>query len=158
MTRETVLQDQPVGTLLRGEPVTLRSWTEIWSRERLVFCVGIIVLGAGLYGAAMGWWRSPRQGLYVAIKFPMILLLTSTGNALLNAMIAPLLGLNLPWRQSFLAMLMSFAIASAILGAFSPLAAFAVWNATALAGNPNAWATYGPLLLVHVGALSLIHI
>ena len=59
---------------------------------------------------------------------PLIILLTTLGNAILNAMLAPLLGLNLGLRQSFLAILMSFAIASAILGAFSPLAAFMIWN------------------------------
>ena len=44
-------------------------------------------------------------------------------------MLAPLLGLNIPFRQSFSAILMSFTVAAAILGAFSPLMAFMIWNA-----------------------------
>jgi hypothetical protein len=95
-----------------------------------------------LYGAAMGWWRDPQQALYVAIKFPLIILLTTAGNALINAMLAPLLGLNIPFRQSFSAILMSFTIAAAILGAFSPLMAFMVWNAPPMSPEPVSGATY----------------
>src|SRR5947208_4718617 len=121
-----------LNVLLRGEPELLHGWIQRWDARRLTICVGIILAGAGLYGAAMGAWRAPQQGLFVAIKFPLIILLTSVGNALLNAMLAPLLGLNISLRQSFLAILMSFTIAAAILGSFSPLAAFVVWNAPAM--------------------------
>src|SRR5436190_5709397 len=109
--------------LLRAEPEYLRSWVEHGDRERLALCLGIIVSGAGLYGAAIGYWRAPLGAFYVGLKLPLIILLTTVGNSLLNAMLAPLLGLNLGFRQSFLAILMSFTIASAILGAFSPIAA-----------------------------------
>ena len=107
----------------------LRGWTERSSGWLVSLCVGTIVAGAGLYGAAMGSWRDPLQAGYVAVKFPLIVLLTAAGNALLNAMLAPLLGLNISLRQSFLAVLISFAIAAAILGSFSPLIAFLIWNA-----------------------------
>src|SRR5712691_9645257 len=117
-----------ISVLLRGEPASLRGWIEGWDRRRLVFCAGVIFAGAGLYGAAMGWWRDPRQALFVAIKFPLIILLTTLGNGLLNAMLAPLLGVNVGFRQSVLAILMSFTIAAAILGSFSPLVAFLIWN------------------------------
>jgi hypothetical protein len=68
------------------------------------------------------------QALFNGIKFPLVILAVSAGNALLNAMLAPLLGLNLRFRECFVAILMSFAIAAAILGAFSPLVAFLIWN------------------------------
>ena len=115
--------------LVRAEPVLLRGWTERGGGRLVGLCVGTIVAGAGLYGAAMGSWRDPLQAGYVAVKFPLIVFLTAAGNALLNAMLAPLLGLNITLRQSFLAVLISFAIAAAILGAFSPLIAFLIWNA-----------------------------
>src|SRR6266566_5984767 len=105
-----------LGVLLRGEPVVLCSWLERWDARRLGLCIATILIGAGAYGAAMGFWRAPMQGLIVAIKFPVIILLTTLGNTLLNAMLAPLLGLNIGFRQSFLAILISFTIASAILG------------------------------------------
>ena len=83
----------------------------------------------------MGCWRAPEQALFVAIKFPLIILLTSLGNAFINAMLAPLLGLNVSLKQSFLAVLMSFTIAAAILGAFSPIAAFVIYNAPPLSSD-----------------------
>ena len=92
----------------------------------------MIVLGAGLYGATMGWWRGPEQSLFVAIKFPLIIVLVTAGNALLNGLLAPLLGLNIRFHQSFSAIVMSFTVTAAILGAFSPVMAFLVWNAPAM--------------------------
>lgn len=122
-----------------------------WQAGRVAFCLGVILLGAGLYGAAMGWWRAPLAGLYVAIKFPQIILLTTIGNAMLNAMLAPLLGLQASFRQSFLAILMSFAIASAILGAFSPLVGFLVWSAPPMtADGAQSIGTYSFIQVTHV--------
>jgi hypothetical protein len=112
--------------------------------------LGVIIAGAGIYGAAMGWWRAPQQALFVAIKFPLIILLITVGNALINAMLAPLLGLNIPFRQSFLAILISFAIVAAILGSFSPLTAFVVWNAPPLSPETVAGPSYGFIKLMHV--------
>ncbi len=143
-----------IGVLLRGELDSIAAWMEEWSARRLAFHVGIIVMGAGLYGAAMGWWRDPQQALYVAIKFPLIILLTTMGNALINGMLAPLLGLNIPFRQSFPAILMSFTIAAAILGAFSPLMAFAVWNAPPISPETIHGATYNFIKLANVAVIA----
>jgi hypothetical protein len=113
--------------------------------------VAVIFVGAGLYGGAMGWWRAPQQGLIVALKFPLIILLTTLGNALLNGMLAPLLGLNIGLRQSLLAILMSFTIMSAILGSFSPLTAFVVWNASPMSDNAQfSTRTYNFIQVMHV--------
>jgi hypothetical protein len=139
------------GALLRGEVKSLEAWSAHWDAQRIVTHIAIIVVGAGLYGAAMGWWRDPMQALYTAIKFPLIILLTATGNAMLNAMLAPLLGLNIPFRQSFLSILMSFTIAGAILGSFAPLVAFVIWNAPPMTANIAASnGTYSFILLTFV--------
>ena len=76
----------------------------------------------------MGSWREAQQAFYTGIKLPLVILLTTLGNGLLNGMLAPLLGLSLGFRQSLMAVLMSFAITAIILGALSPLTAFIVWN------------------------------
>ena len=111
-------------------------------------------MGAGLYGAAMGWWRDPQQALFTAVKFPLIILLTTAGNALTNAMLAPLLGLNIPFRQSFSAILMSFTVAAAILGAFSPVMAFMIWNAPPMSQATSAGSTYAIIKLTHVAVIA----
>jgi hypothetical protein len=143
-----------ITTLLRGELATIAGWLEQWHLRRFALHLSVIVLGAGLYGAAMGWWRDPQQALYVAIKFPLIILLTTAGNALLNAMLAPLLGLNIPFRQSFSAILMSFTVACAILGAFSPVLAFLVWNAPPISPETIQDATYNLIKLANVAVIA----
>lgn len=143
-----------IGVLLRGELEPITAWVGRWSARRFVLHVAVIMIGAGLYGAAMGWWRDPQQALYVAIKFPLIILLTTLGNGLLNGMLAPLLGLNIPFRQSGLAILMSFTIAAAILGAFSPLIAFLIWNAPPMSPEALAGSTYSVIKLTHVAVIA----
>ncbi len=144
-----------MSALLRGDVEKISRWSEGWDARRLALQVAVIIIGAGCYGAAMGWWRDPQQALFTALKFPLIILLTTLGNALLNGMLAPLLGLNIPFSQSFAAILMSCTIASAILGAFSPLIAFLVWNAPQLGSGPAAGWAYDFILLAHVGAIAL---
>jgi hypothetical protein len=148
------LSPREISVLLRGEPEKIAAWTVQWGARRLALYVAVIVVGAGFYGAAMGWWRDPQQALYVAIKFPLIILLTTVGNALLNAMLAPLLGLNIPFRQSFSAILMSFVIAAAILGAFSPLLAFLIWNAPPMSPEAVSGTTYSFIKLTNVAAIA----
>lgn len=146
----TATNPRELGTLLSGEAGALANWAGEFQSRRIAFHIAVIVIGAGLYGAAMGWWRAPEQALYVGLKFSLIILLTTLGNALLNAMLAPLLGLNISLRQSFLAVLMSFAITAAILGAFSPLLAFVVWNAPPMTPDVKSTTAYALIKLLHV--------
>jgi hypothetical protein len=125
---------------------------QVW---RWLLYLTVIMVGAGLFGAAVGSWRAPLQSLYTAIKLPLILLLTSLGNGLLNAMLAPLLGVNLSVRQSLLAVLMSFTIAAAILGAFSPLLYFLIWNTPALlAGAATNTSSHSLVLVSETGIIA----
>ena len=143
--------------LLRGEP--LRT-TEVWAGERRGWSSYVlwIVVGGALFGAAVGWWRAPLQAVYTAIKLPLILLLTTAGNGLLNAMLASLLGIPLTFRQSLLAVLMSFGVAAMILGAFSPLLAFLVWNTPPLVAGVESWETasrsHGVILLTQAAMIA----
>jgi len=154
MNEDVNAKTSGLGALLRGELDSLCAWLEQWNAPRLLFCLTVIFIGAGCYGAAMGFWRAPLQALYVALKFPLIILLTTVGNALLNAMLAPLLGLNIGLRQSFLAILISFTIASAILGAFSPLVAFVIWNAPPLSDTLKSDGTYSAIMVLQVVVIS----
>ncbi|HTR42644.1 MAG TPA: hypothetical protein VMH87_13615 [Pseudomonadales bacterium] len=144
-----------IGSLLRGETEVISAWTRQWVPERFILHVAVIILGSGFYGAAMGWWRAPQQALFVAMKFPLILLMVMFGNALINGLLAPLLGLNIQFRQSFSAILMSFTVTSAILGAFSPVMAFLIWNAPAMTLNPPDETVYSLILLAHVAVIAL---
>ncbi|MBI1177133.1 hypothetical protein GC207_06800 [bacterium] len=141
--------------LLAARAETVRAWLTEPLTRRLGVQVAIIVLGAGVYGATLGLWRSPLQALFVAIKFPLILLLTTTFNALLNGMLAQLLGLQVRFMDSFRLILMSFATAALILASFSPLTLFALWNAPPLAdASAAASDVYSGILLMHVLAIA----
>lgn len=144
-----------VAPLLRGDVAALRAWTADWRTARVTRDVLVIGFGAGLFGAAVGWWRDPQQALFAGVKLPLILLLTASGNALLNSMLAPLLGLHLRFQQSFLAILTSFALAATILGAFSSLVAFIIWNAPPLtAGGHHNSTIHAAILLLLVSAIA----
>ena len=112
-------------------------------------CILLILGGSGPYGATVGLWRSPEQALYTAIKIPALILLTCTGNALLNGMIAQLLGSALSFRQTWNAILLSFAAASIILGAFAPIALFVLCDSPELSAT-NAVIGHSVMLLTHV--------
>lgn len=153
-TPATEFKPHPIGSLLRGEVAQIKAWMESANLRQLTLHAVMIIGGAGLYGAAMGWWRDPQQALYTAIKLPLIIFLVTIGNALLNAMLAPLLGLNIPFRQSFFAILASFAVAAAILGSFSPILGFLIWNAPTMADARLSGGTYGIILLTHVAVIA----
>src|SRR5438477_12633274 len=140
-----------IPTLLGGQPDALKEWAARWETSRVLGYVALIFAGAGLYGAAMGYWRSPVQASYNVVKFPLVILTTTLGNALINGMLAPLLGLNLRMRQSLMLVLMSFTIAAAILGAFAPIVFFVVWNTPPLANGMHVpSSTYSFVLLLQV--------
>jgi hypothetical protein len=104
----------------------------------------------------MGAWREPLQALYTGIKLPLAILLTTLGNGLLNGMLAPLLGLNVKFRQSLIMVLFSFALTSVILGALSPVALFVVWNTPPLsAATQLSSPEYGFLQLVVAGGIAI---
>jgi hypothetical protein len=139
---------ESISGFLRAEPERFREWMTGRQRNLISFCVVAIVIGAGSYGAAMGCWRDSWQALYTGIKLPLVILLTTLGNGLLNGMLAPLLGLNITFRQSLAAVLISFAVTAVVLGALSPVAIFIVYNTPPLtAGTTLTSPEYGFLQL-----------
>ncbi len=131
----TVVPPKSIGAFLRAEPDRFYEWVMCRQGRLVGFCIVVIIIGAGSYGAAMGSWRNATQALFTGIKLPLVILLTTLGNGLLNGMLAPLLGLNATFRQSLTVVLMSFAITAMILGALSPVAWFIIWNTPPLTGE-----------------------
>jgi hypothetical protein len=112
------------------------------------YCIAI-VLGSSVYGATIGLWRAPLQSVFTAIKFPLLIFLTCIGNGAVNGMLAQVLGSGLSFRQTAFAILMSFAVASLILGGFSPITLFILYNAPPLASE-HAIIGHSVMLLAHV--------
>ncbi len=114
-------------TLCHADTKILATWLDN-DKEKIQSCLIWLILGSSLYGISIGLWRSPLQSFYVSIKFPLLIILTTIGNALINGMLAQLLGAKISFRQSFLAIIMSFTLIAIILGAFTPLALFLLYN------------------------------
>jgi hypothetical protein len=117
-----------ISDLLRGDAGRLAACPGAERLGRGLGWVALIVVGSGLFGAAIGWWRSGTQAVYTGLKFPLVILATTVLNTLINALLAPLLGLDLRFRQCFEVVLGTFTTAAAILAAFSPLVVFLVLN------------------------------
>ena len=124
-------------------------------KRKLLLPVLVLLAGSSVYGAAIGLWRSPLQAAYVALKFPLVVFATTLGTALLNGMLAPLLGLNLRFRESLEAVLLSFTIAAAVLGGLTPVALFLVWNVPPLTdASAQEGQVHALIKLLHVAAIS----
>lgn len=108
--------------LAHGDPAGLAVWLRQPLTRDSLFALGVVIMaGCALYGFGLGLWRAPLQGVFVAIKMPLLIFLTLLVNGLINGMLGQLLGSGMSFRQTVMACLMSFAIFSLIVGSFSPI-------------------------------------
>ena len=89
---------------------------------------------------SVGLWRSPLQSFYVAMKFPLLILMTTACNALINGMLAQvfgtkltfcypsfyificLAGIDLKPASALLVLLSSISVFSILIVGFAPVA------------------------------------
>jgi hypothetical protein len=139
--------------LCRGEPAALSGWLDIPEWKWFTCCLLTIALGCGAYGATIGLWRGPLMAVYVAIKFPLLILLTTLCNTGLNGMLAVVMGAGIDFRQTLLAQLMSYTIAALILASMAPFTLFILFNTPPLSsGNPIGHHLF---LLLNVGIIAM---
>ncbi len=149
MTASATLNPIP---LLRGDSGVCQSWITESLGRRAIACVAVICLGCGLYGAAIGSWRAPEMGLYVAVKFPVLILATLLVNGLINGMFAQILGSGLSFGQSLQSQLLGFMIFALLLGSLSPVA-FAMALGAPEVGSDQEYASNRTQLLVHIAII-----
>lgn len=141
--------------LCLGRFTEVAEWIDDGSARWTGFCLAVIVAGCGLYGVSVGLWRSPLQSVFTGIKIPALILLTCAGNALLNGLLAQLLGTGLGFRQSSRLILLSFTVAACLFGALSPLCYFLLWNAPPLSGTASGTG-HSVMLLSHVAIIAYV--
>lgn len=124
------------------------AWLDDPHPRRIFGVAAVTILGLAAYGFTVGWWRSPLMGAYVAIKMPLLVACTLGCNGLLNGLLGLLLGTGLGFRQSLLALLMSFALAALILGSLAPITFFLAWNAPP-PESANAGMAHSAYLVTH---------
>jgi hypothetical protein len=152
--------------ICRMRPADLLSDNHERGSERVTLgALLTIVIGTLAYGFAFGLWRAPEQGLYSAVKMPVLFLAIVATTTVINTMLAQLMGVPVRMCQTLEAMLYAMAITSAILGAFSPVGVFLVLQLpppipNALdkpASHPDVQASmaiFWPLLLGHITVIA----
>jgi hypothetical protein len=88
------------------------------------------------------------------MKFPLVMLLTTAGNVLINGMLAQVLGSGISFRQSTLAVVTSFALASLILAGLVPVILFMWLNTPPLSVEGDALLAHNFTLLAHVSVIA----
>ncbi len=123
-------------------------WLDRLTAKREGSVALVALAGMMAYGFTVGFWRSPLMGVYVAIKFPLLIFLTLLCNGLLNGLLGLLLGTGLGFRQSLFALLSSFSLAALILGSLAPVTFLLAVNAPA-PDSENAVTSHSIYLLTH---------
>lgn len=82
----------------------------------------LMILSAAAYGAVLGLWHGPRLAVYVAVKLPLVLLLTSALTVPFSWAGAAMLGLRLKIGQVVVLAFLALAAGSLLLAALAPVA------------------------------------
>ena len=139
--------------LCRAEPEVISRWLKATEWRWIACCALTILLGAGLYGATIGLWRGRLMATYVAIKFPLLIFLTTLCNTGINTLLALVMGAGIGFRQTLLAQLMSYTVAALLLAAMAPITLFILFNTPSFeSGNPFG---HGLFKLLNVGIIAL---
>lgn len=109
--------------------------------------VATILLFGSTYGAVLGSWHGARLSLYVAIKIPLMLLLTAALTSLFNWIIAAMLGLPMRLRQIVALTLIPLAITSIVSASLAPVAW--LFNTSIPPPSPSQQTLHNILYLAH---------
>lgn len=139
--------------LLRGDTDEVAHWMAEDRAGWLLRCGAAVVLGTAAYGAVIGVWRSPLQAAFVAAKFPLLIALTTMATAVLNWMLALVLGARLSFGRTLAAQFNSYAVASLILAALAPVALFVTWHLPAV-GTDRQTQSHSLVTLMHVAMIA----
>jgi hypothetical protein len=150
---------------LGADVLALVQRRDVPGRTVAAVCATILAGTAG-YGFVFGCWHSWEQALYSACKLPLLFFGTVLVSALINTMLAQVLGAALSFRQVCTAMFLGMGIAAAILGALCPVMGFFVLQVTAPGSSlvgldfhagavTPARNAYWGLLLGHVGVIGM---
>lgn len=84
----------------------------------------VVAVGGGVYGFAFGVWRSVEQGIYSALKLPLLLFAVVACCAVINGFLAQLLRAPVGIVKGLVSILLALAVAAALLGALAPVSLY----------------------------------
>lgn len=121
----------------------------------LAALLAFVLPASAAYGATMAGWRSPLLALYVAIKLPLVFLITVATVSMFNAMAANALGCRIAWRQTLLLAAGAMTTACWILLAFIPIALFFMHAGVPRTGDEaTLHYAHNLILMIHIVALA----
>ncbi|HWM94926.1 MAG TPA: hypothetical protein VN493_29495 [Thermoanaerobaculia bacterium] len=107
----------------------------------------LMILSAAVYGGVLGMWHGPRLALYVAVKLPLVLLVTSALTVPFSWTGAAILGLPLRLGQVVVLTFLALAAGSLLLAALAPVAL--LFTLSAPAPGEGARTAHNLLYLLH---------
>lgn len=151
---KTLLEYNPA-CLCRMDPRLIHAVASEESRGQIVLSACVFVLiGTACYGAVFGSWHSARQACYASLKMPVLVFSVVLASALINGMLAQLLGSGFSFRQTGTCILLSLAISSTLLGALSPIVFFFV-SQISTAAVYSQLSVYRLLLVMHTSIIGI---
>lgn len=118
------------------------------ARHWLRLCL-VTAAGAAAYGAVLGLWHGPELALYVAIKLPLVLLLTSGLTLFFSWMVTALLGLPLRFGQVAVLTFLTLGSAGLLLASLTPVTG--LFTLCAPAPSAGQRTAHNVLYLLHTG-------
>ena len=103
--------------------------------RRLLAHVGVVVVATAVYGAVLAAWRSPLMAAYVAVKLPVVFVVSTLVVSAFCWMAGLLTGADLRYGEVLHSVFSAMSITGAILLAFSPVVFFFVVTAAPDAGT-----------------------
>ena len=114
-----------------------------------------VCLSCAVYGAVLGWWRSPRLAGYVAVKLPLLFLGTMLLVTVFNWVASLLFGAGFRLRDVLAVVAGAMCVAGWILLACAPVALFLVWAGAPASGTSVALRqAHNVMLLTHIVVLA----
>jgi len=147
----------PVIMLLRARGEFWRKISANSGVADIVFSMLVfIIVSSAAYGSVLAGWRSPVLAGYVAVKFPVLLIGTTSLVMVLNWMFATVAGSGLSFRQVMAITYGAMGVACWILLSLIPVTLFFTFGVASDRGSHEELRfTHNCLLLTHVTLIAL---
>lgn len=128
-------------------------WFKSDNNDILKLSLFITLFGTAFYGMTIGLWRGMYQAIFVSLKFPLLIILTTALNSLINWFISLMIGANFSFLRTLKYQFISYAIASIILLSFTPITLYFLWNTPSI--QENAFVGNSIITLTHVLVIAI---
>lgn len=144
--------DSAVWVLVRQDQLLVDVGDRKNLSAHLVRSIATILWASALYGAVLGWWRSPLMSAYAAIKLPLLLLSTGLLTMTANWLISAGFRMRLSFAQVSVLTTSALATTSLMLASLAPVAL--LFTLCAPTPTDQARDTHNALFVAHTALLA----